>query len=177
MKRILAFVCTGLMLMGMSACAQKKADNNSNTNDKTMKKTLVAYFSATGTTRAAAQRLAKEAGADLYEITPETAYTAADLDWRDKQSRSTKEMKDRSSRPAVKGRCENIADYDTVWIGFPIWWYTAPTIVNTFIEAHDLSGKVINVFATSGGSGVEGSYNDLKKAYPQYKWGESRLMN
>ena len=113
----------------------------------------------------------------VYEITPEQPYTAADLDWRDKTSRSTLEMKDKNSRPAIKGKCENIADYDTVWIGFPIWWYTAPTIVNTFIEAHDLSGKVLNVFATSGGSDVKDSYNDLKKAYPQYKWGESLLMN
>ena len=104
-------------------------------------------------------------------------FLSADLNWRDKNSRSTLEMKDKSSRPAIQGRCENIADYDTVWIGFPVWWYTAPTIVNTFIEAHDLSGKVLNVFATSGGSGVTGSANDLKKAYPQYKWGESRLMN
>ena len=86
-------------------------------------------------------------------------------------------MKDKSSRPAIKGHCDNIADYDVVWIGFPVWWYTAPTIVNTFIEAHDLSGKTLKVFATSGGSGVEGSANDLKKAYPQYNWGESRLMN
>ena len=142
-----------------------------------MNKTLVAYFSATGTTKAAAQRLAKELGADLYEIAPEQPYTAADLDWRDKQSRSTIEMKDKSSRPAIKGRCENIADYDTVWIGFPVWWYTAPTIINTFIEAHDLGGKTLCVFATSGGSGVDGSAKDLKKAYPQYTWGESRLMN
>ncbi len=142
-----------------------------------MKKTLVAYFSATGTTKAAAQKLAKELGADLYEISPEEPYTSADLDWRDKGSRSTLEMKDRSSRPAIKGRCENIADYDTVWIGFPVWWYTAPTIVNTFIEAHDLGGKVLNVFATSGGSNVTGSAADLKKAYPQYLWGESRLLN
>ena len=118
-----------------------------------MKKTLVAYFSATGTTKAAAQKLAKELGADLYEITPEKPYTAADLDWRDKGSR------------------------DTVWIGFPVWWYTAPTIVNTFIEAHDLGGKVLNVFATSGGSNVTGSAADLKKAYPQLMWGESRLLN
>ena len=142
-----------------------------------MKKTLVAYFSATGTTKAAAQRLAKEMNADLYEITPAVPYTSADLDWRNKQSRSTKEMQDKTSRPAIKGTCSNIADYDTVWIGFPIWWYTAPTIVNTFIEAHDLSGKELNVFATSGGSGVSGSAKDLKNAYPQYKWGESRLMN
>ena len=120
-----------------------------------MKKTLIVYFSATGTTKVAAQKLAKEHNADLYEIVPEQAYTDADLDWRDKTSRSTIEMKDKSSRPAIKGRCENIAQYDTVWIGFPVWWYTAPTIVNTFIEAHDLSGKTLNVFATSGGSGVE----------------------
>jgi hypothetical protein len=86
-------------------------------------------------------------------------------------------MQDKSSRPAIKGKCENIADYDTVWIGFPVWWYTAPTIVNTFIEAHDLSGKVLNVFATSGGSPVEPCANDLKNAYPQYSWGVSRLMN
>ncbi len=164
--------------MLLTACAQNTIENDNNqTNSKKMKKTLVAYFSATGTTKAAAQKLAKELGADLYEISPEEPYTSADLDWRDKGSRSTLEMKDRSSRPAIKGRCENIADYDTVWIGFPVWWYTAPTIVNTFIEAHDLGGKVLNVFATSGGSNVTGSAADLKKAYPQYLWGESRLLN
>ena len=150
---------------------------NSQENNKKDMKTLVVYFSATGTTKAAAQRLAKEFNADLYEITPEVPYTTADLDWRDKNSRSTIEMKNKSSRPAIKGHCDNIADYDVVWIGFPIWWYTAPTIINTFIEAHDLSDKTLNVFATSGGSDVKDSYNDLKKAYPQYKWSESRLMN
>ncbi len=169
-KLLLAVALIGLML---GAGAQ----NNTEKENNNMKKTLIVYFSATGTTKAAAQKLAKEYNADLYEITPEQPYTAADLDWRDKNSRSTIEMKDKSSRPAIKGRCENIADYDTVWIGFPVWWYTAPTIVNTFIEAHDLNGKTICVFATSGGSGVSGSYNDLKKAYPQYTWGESRLMN
>ena len=172
---LLAFAVT--LMTG--ACAQNPQQLNNSTNQQlnSMKKTLVVYFSATGTTKAAAQKLAKEHNADLYEITPEVPYSAADLDWRDKTSRSTIEMKDKSSRPAIKGKCENIADYDTVWIGFPVWWYTAPTIVNTFIEAHDLSGKTLNVFATSGGSGVEGSANDLKKAYPQYKWDESRLMN
>ena len=172
MKRLTTIICAAVLLFGASACAQNNRKEN-----KEMKKTLVAYFSATGTTKAAAQRLAKETGADLYEIAPEVPYTSADLDWHDKQSRSTKEMQDKTSRPAIKGRCENIADYDTVWIGFPVWWYTAPTIINTFIEAHDLSGKVLNVFATSGGSGVSGSAKDLKKAYPQYNWGESRLMN
>ena len=170
-------IIAALLTMSLSGCAQKNNGNNNPQNNNTMKKTLVTYFSATGTTRAAAERLAKEFNADLFEITPEVPYTAADLDWRDRSSRSTLEMKDKSSRPAIKGHCENIADYDTVWIGFPVWWYTAPTIINTFIEAHDLSGKVLNVFATSGGSGVEGSANDLRKAYPQYTWGESRLMN
>ena len=168
-----------LALFLATGCNGQPKNTNAITqsNNNAMKKTLVVYFSATGTTKAAAQRLAKEHNADLYEITPEQPYTAADLDWTNKQSRSTLEMKDKSSRPAIKGRCENIADYDTVWIGFPVWWYTAPTIVNTFIEAHDLSGKTICVFATSGGSNVTGSANDLKKAYPQYTWGESRLMN
>ena len=168
-----ALIIVALLTLSLGVCAQNKQQKE----DKEMKKTLIVYFSATGTTKAAAQNLAKEFNADLYEITPEQQYTAADLDWRDKNSRSTIEMKDKSSRPAIKGRCENIADYDVVWIGFPVWWYTAPTIVNTFIEAHDLSGKTLNVFATSGGSGVSGSYNDLKRAYPQYNWGESRLMN
>ena len=169
----LTLIMAALLTLSLGACAQNKQQKE----NKEMKKTLVVYFSATGTTKAAAQRLAKEHNADLYEIVPEQPYTSADLDWRDKQSRSTIEMQDKSSRPAIKGHCENIAEYDVVWIGFPVWWYTAPTIVNTFIEAHDLSGKTLNVFATSGGSGVSGSYNDLKKAYPQYTWGESRLMN
>lgn len=169
MKKLI-IILAAILGFNFAAYSQNiKKDNNM--------KTLVVYFSATGTTKAAAQKLAKEFNADLYEITPEVPYTAADLDWRDKNSRSTIEMKDKSSRPAIKGHCDNIADYDVVWIGFPIWWYTAPTIVNTFIEAHDLSGKTINVFATSGSSDVKGSYNDLKKAYPQYTWGESRLMN
>ena len=171
MNRLSIIICTVAMLFSTTACAQNRKEN------KEMKRTLVAYFSATGTTKRAAQQLAKEKDADLFEIAPDVPYTAADLDWRDKSSRSTLEMKDKSSRPAIKGTCANMADYDTVWIGFPVWWYTAPTIINTFIEAHDLSGKTICVFATSGGSGVSGSANDLKKAYPQYKWGESRLLN
>ncbi len=177
MNRITTILCAATLLFALSACAQKQNETTDNKNTRPMKKNLVAYFSATGTTRSAAQTLAKEFNADLFEIVPETPYTDADLDWRDKTSRSTIEMKDKSSRPAIKGRCENIADYDTLWIGFPVWWYTAPTIINTFIEAHDLSGKVINVFATSGGSDVTGSYNDLKKAYPHYNWAEHRLMN
>ena len=172
MKRTLLILAACCLMLG--ACAQKKTENQ---NTEPMKKTLVAYFSATGNTRAAAERLAKERNADLFEIAPEVPYTEADLDWRDKTSRSTLEMQDKASRPAIKSTCDNIADYDTVWIGFPVWWHTAPTIINTFIEAHDLGGKVLNVFATSGGSDVKGSYNNLKAAYPQYSWGESHLIN
>ena len=175
MKRITMIIAACCLMI--AACAQNPKANNTQKKGNNMNKTLVAYFSATGTTKAAAQKLAKEKNADLFEIVPEVPYTSADLDWRDKQSRSTKEMQDKTSRPAIKDTCPNIADYDTIWIGFPVWWYTAPTIINTFIEAHDLSGKTICVFATSGGSGVSGSYKDLKKAYPQYTWGESRLMN
>ena len=183
MKRITLILAACCLIL--TACAQNNKKNKDNkettqtneTKENKEMKTLIVYFSATGNTKAAAQKLAKEFNADLYEITPEVPYTSADLDWRDKTSRSTIEMQDKTSRPAIKGKCENIADYDTVWIGFPVWWYTAPTIVNTFIEAHDLSGKTLNVFATSGGSDVKDSYNDLKKAYPQYTWGESRLMN
>ena len=183
MKRITLILAACCLIL--TACAQNNKKNKDNkettqtneTKENKEMKTLIVYFSATGNTKAAAQKLAKEFNADLYEITPEVPYTSADLDWRDKTSRSTIEMQDKTSRPAIKGKCENIADYDTVWIGFPVWWYTAPTIVNTFIEAHDLSGKTLCVFATSGGSDVKDSYNDLKKAYPQYTWGESRLMN
>ena len=175
MKHISLIVAACCLLFG--ACAQKKTETVNNQTPEPMKKTLIAYFSATGTTKAAAERFATELNADLFEIAPEVPYTAADLDWRDKTSRSTLEMQDKASRPAIAAKCDNIAQYDTVWIGFPVWWYTAPTIVNTFIEAHDLSGKVLNVFATSGGSDVVDSYNDLKNAYPQYQWGDKRLMN
>lgn len=177
--KLLLLAAFMLLAMGFNSCMAQNNNTQAlkHSKNQAMNKTLVVYFSATGATKAAAQKLAKEHNADLYEITPEQPYTAADLDWRDKKSRSTIEMQDKSSRPAIKGHCDNISDYDTVWIGFPIWWYTAPTIINTFIEAHDLSGKTLCVFATSGGSGVSGSANDLKKAYPQYTWGESRLMN
>ena len=175
MKKLALFAFAATLML--YACAQNNNSSNQTIKQSSNMKTLVVYFLATGTTKAAAQKLAAEFNADLYEIAPEVPYTDADLDWRDKNSRSTIEMKDKSSRPAISGKCDNIADYDTVWIGFPVWWYTAPTIINTFIENHDLSGKVLNVFATSGGSDVKDSYKDLKKAYPQYNWGESRLMN
>ena len=146
--------------------------------DKPMK-TLVTYFSASGVTRQTAKQLADIIGADLFEITPEKPYTDADLDWRDKKSRSTIEMNDKTSRPALKdgGKVKNLDQYDVVYVGFPIWWYTAPTIINTFIEANDFAGKTIVPFATSGGSNIKKSCEDLKAAYPNLKFGEGRLLN
>ena len=115
-------------------------------------KKLVAYFSATGTTQTLAENLANAIGADLFEIKPKQKYTAEDLDWTNKNSRSTVEMENPSSRPEIENRVQNINDYDTIFVGFPIWWYVAPTIINTFLESYDLSGKTIIPFATSGGS-------------------------
>lgn len=118
-----------------------------------MGKTLVAYFSASGVTAKVAEKLAEATGADLFEIQPKVPYTSADLNWMDQTSRSTIEMKNPASRPEIDGSC-SAADYDTVFVGFPIWWYVAPTIVNTFLESCDLSGKTVVPFATSGGSGM-----------------------
>lgn len=119
-----------------------------------MNRTLVAYFSASGVTAKLAENLAEAIGADIFEIEPETPYTKADLDWTNKKSRSTVEMNDPNSRPAVKYIRDNMQDYDIVFVGFPIWWYVAPTIINTFLESYDLTGKTIISFATSGGSGM-----------------------
>ena len=127
-----------------------------------MSKILVAYFSASGTTAKAAKNLSDAAGADLYEITPALPYTSADLNWQNKNSRSSVEMKDKSSRPALADTNANIGAYDTILLGFPIWWYVAPTIINTFLESYDFSGKKIVLFATSGGSGIGGCVDALK---------------
>ncbi|MBP1549823.1 MAG: NAD(P)H-dependent oxidoreductase [Oscillospiraceae bacterium] len=118
-----------------------------------MSKKLVAYFSASGVTAGVAEKLAGVSGADLYEIKPAVPYTKADLDWMNKQSRSSIEMSDLSSRPEISGRVDNMDEYDAIFVGFPIWWYVAPTIINTFLESYNLTGKTIILFATSGGSG------------------------
>ncbi len=125
-----------------------------------MSKILVAYFSASGVTAKLAEVLAYVLKADLFEIKPEIPYTEADLDWRNSESRSSIEMKDKSSRPAIVETLDNMTDYDTVYVGFPIWWYVAPTIINTFLEQYDLTGKTIIPFATSGGSGM-GKTNEM----------------
>lgn len=139
--------------------------------------TLVAYFSATGNTKAVAEKIADAAGADLFEIQPATAYTDADLNWRDSLSRSSVEMKDPSSRPAVAGKVADPDKYETVYIGFPVWWYTAPRIINTFIEENNLAGKDIKFFATSGSSDIDAAVKDLSKAYPQLNIRGGALLN
>ncbi len=127
-----------------------------------MGKTLVAFFSASGTTARVAKELAQAAGADLYEIKPAVPYTKDDLNWMDKRSRSSVEMSDKSGRPAIADKNAEISQYDTIFLGFPIWWYVAPTIVNSFLESYDFSGKKIVLFATSGGSGFGKTAEGLK---------------
>ena len=127
-----------------------------------MSKALVAYFSASGTTARVAKELAQAASADLYEIKPQVPYTRADLNWMDKKSRSSVEMNDKSSRPVLADKNANITAYDTILLGFPIWWYVAPTIINSFLESYDFSGKKIILFATSGGSGFGKTVAELK---------------
>lgn len=161
MKRIITLLITTMTALNLSAQTTK---------------TIVAYFSASGITAAAAKDLAKEKNADLYAIEPAQEYTAADLDWRNKQSRSSVEMNDPKSRPALKSQ-KSLADYDVIYLGYPIWWGMAPRIINTFIEQAELNGKTVIPFATSGGSGVEPSVSALKASYPNVKWQKGILMN
>ncbi len=142
-----------------------------------MSKKLIAYFSASGVTADVAARLAKVAGADLFEIKPEVPYTAADLDWTNKKSRSTIEMNDPASRPAIKEKLANMSDYDVIFVGFPIWWYVAPTIINTFLESYDFAGKTIVPFATSGGSGMGKTVAVLEKVAPKANFKPGKLLN
>ena len=142
-----------------------------------MSKKLVAYFSASGVTKNAAERLAKAAGADLFEIKPQIPYTSADLDWMNQKSRSSVEMSNPDSRPAIAEALPNMQDYDTVFIGFPIWWYVAPTIIHTFLESYDFSGKTMVPFATSGSSGMGKTVDVLKKVCPSANWNSGKMLN
>lgn len=161
MKRIL------LILIAMFAVMSVSAQN---------KRTIVAYFSATGKTEAVAKQLAKEHHAELFEIEPKNAYTEEDLDYHNSQSRSSKEMNDSQSHPTLKQKKE-LAMYDTIYIGFPIWWNQAPRIINTFIEQAKLKGKSVIPFATSGSSSIENSVKELAKDYPTIKWQKGLLLN
>ncbi|MBQ0068541.1 MAG: flavodoxin [Bacteroidales bacterium] len=162
MKKLIAFLIVAMTVIGLSAQTKKVA---------------VVYFSATGTTEAVAKQLAKEKKAVLlYAIEPAKKYTAADLDWRNKKSRSSVEMNDKNARPALKSK-KSLAEYDVIYIGYPIWWDVAPRIINTFIEQAKLDGKTVIPFATSGGSGIEKSVSELKAAYPKVKWQKGMLKN
>ena len=153
MKRIVLFMVMVSMVC-IASYAQKAAEGT---------KVLVAYFSATGNTEKAIQ--------------PEKSYTSADLNWRDKSSRSSVEMDDPTSRPAIIDDLKNLAEYDTVYLGFPIWWNQAPRLINTFLEKYDLSGKTVIPFATSGSSNISNAESELRKAYPDVNWQKGKLMN
>lgn len=142
-----------------------------------MNKTLVAYFSASGATAKLAKTLAGAIGADLFEIQPEVPYTSADLNWNNPKSRSSVEMNDASSRPAVSGKVEDMDRYDRVFVGFPIWWYVAPTIINTFLEQYDLTGKTVIPFATSGMSGMGQTNRALRNSCKGAKLVEGRRFD
>ena len=171
MKKIV-LAMAALLMISLSACSQGEK-----TKESKQMKVLVAYFSASGVTEGVAKQLAEVTGGDLHKIQPEQPYTEADLDWRDKQSRSSVEMNDKNSRPAITDKLTNMQDYDVVYVGFPIWWYTAPTIINTFMESYDFKGKTVIPFATSGGSDIKKACEDLKAAYPDVNWKEGKLLN
>ena len=142
-----------------------------------MGKTLVAYFSASGVTAKAAEKIAEAIGADLYEIRPQLPYTAKDLDWMNRNSRSSVEMNDPASRPAIAQSLDNMAQYDTILVGFPIWWYVEPRIIDTFLESYDFSGKTMIPFATAGGSGIEKAQQSLQAHCPKAVWEKGQLLN
>ncbi len=164
-----------IIVAGMMAAMSMEAKTTS--AQAAESKTMVVYFSATGTTKAAAQKIAKEQNAVLWEIEPAEKYTAADLDWRNKQSRSSIEMADPSARPAIK-QCTNIQPYDIIYVGYPIWWGICPRIIDSWLENNlpQLEGKTLIPFATSGSSGIEQSVDYLRKTYPKLKWEEGRLI-
>ena len=187
MKKVLVILVVALLaavLFAQGKSEAKKQPENAqktavqqNEGGKKMPKKLVAYFSASGTTARVAKELAEAAKADLYEIRPETKYTSNDLDWRDKSSRSSVEMADKKSRPKLADKNAKIADYDVIFIGFPIWWYVAPHIINSFLESYDFTGKKVVVFATSGGSGFGNTVKELQPSAPKATIIEGKLLN
>ena len=162
MKRLIMILMCALPLLSLGA--QEK-------------KVLVAYFSCTGNTESVAKAIATEVKGDLYRIAPEKAYTDADLDWRNKQSRSSVEMGDETSRPSLADKKAAVEKYDVIFIGFPIWWNLAPRIINTFIESGDFAGKTVIPFATSGSSSISNAEKELQTNYPGINWGKGRLLN
>ena len=203
MKKAIAILLSLTMILGLAACGnsasqteqpstedtsvESKADTNSAENSTDMENTdnqdvqdhkvLVAYFSATGTTKGVAEHIANGLNADIYEIVPEDPYTAADLNYNDNNSRTTIEMNDPNARPAISGSVENMEQYDIIFVGYPIWWGEAPRIVSTFMESYDFSGKTIVPFCTSGGSGIGSSASNLERLTSGATWLDGRRLN
>lgn len=169
-------VLLGAAVLPFTSCGCKNKNMNM-TMENNENKAIICYFSATGTTEAAAKRIAKITGADIHEIAPAVKYTSADLDWTDSLSRSYVEMHDRAIRPALKDSVTDLSEYSIVYIGYPNWWNTHPTIINTFIDNNNLKGKTIVPFMTSGGSDIVNSEKELKELYPDLTFGEGLLMN
>lgn len=203
MKKAIAILLSLTMILGLAACGnsasqtekpstedtsvESKADTNSaenstdkeNTDNQDVQdhKVLVAYFSATGTTKGVAEHIANGLNADIYEIVPEDPYTDADLNYNDNNSRTTIEMNDPNARPAISGSVENMEQYDIIFVGYPIWWGEAPRIVSTFMESYDFSGKTIVPFYTSGGSGIGSSASNLERLTSGATWLDGRRLN
>lgn len=203
MKKAIAILLSLTMILGLAACGnsasqteqpstedtsvESKADTNSAENSTDMENTdnqdvqdhkvLVAYFSATGTTKGVAEHIANGLNADIYEIVPEDPYTDADLNYNDNNSRTTIEMNDPNARPAISGSVENMEQYDIIFVGYPIWWGEAPRIVSTFMESYDFSGKTIVPFCTSGGSGIGSSASNLERLTSGATWLDGRRLN
>lgn len=174
---IIAFTMLAMLLAFTSVACSGSNKISSHEDMDNNSKMIVCYFSATGTTAKQAERIARLTGADIVEIVPEIPYTDADLDWRDSHSRSSVEMADQSSRPAIKVPAVNFSDYSVVFIGYPNWWNTCPRIINTFIESAGLEGKTVVPFMTSGGSGISDSETQLRADYPDVLWEKGLLMN
>ena len=172
MKYLKIFLLAVLTVFAASAFSQNKSQNIME-----KKKVLVVYFSATGTTEQVAKHIAKIAETDICEIAPAKPYSSADLDWTNKQSRSSVEMNNPKARPEIKALSVDVSKYDYVFLGYPIWWDLAPRTVNTFIETADLAGKTVIPFATSGSSTIANSVAVLKKSYPKIKWQTGKLLN
>lgn len=176
MKKFMTIALAALTLAGCKQAA-KSCDSDACAADDTQKTTLVAYFSASGVTRNAAQLLATELDADIFEIEPQELYTEDDLNWRDSTSRSSVEMKDASARPAIKALPAGLQNYETIYLGFPIWWGVAPRVINSFIEQGELKAQKIITFATSGGSELQPATDALQQSYPDIKFINGYLLN
>ncbi len=195
MKKWISMITVICLLLSLTACgagsgtdsntepslAQPQAETPSTepsaeTTEETAK-TLVVYFSATGNTKSVAEEIVRLTGADLYEIVPADPYTAEDLNYNNNDCRANQEMNDASARPAIGSETIDISSYDTVFVGYPIWWYTAPRIINTFVESYDVAGKTLIPFATSGGSGIGRTVEQLKKLCPNANWKAGKIIN